>query len=286
VVLWLQALHEAGQDTQAVTAGEDAIQLVTHHGAKGLEWHIVVAMDLAAKLKPRLWGLSVLPVPGTLDLDRPLAGRRLRYWPAFSGNHSSDVPLLDAIADGPEGRSALAREVQEARRLLYVSLTRARDGLILTRDGGADSGPWMDTLQAAALRVKLRYLEDWIEARRQHATLYTRLLAGNGVVTPVEYPDSTHVYHLYVVRTPRRDALQAYLREQGVGTAIHYPIPIHLQPYYAENGFRPGQFPVTEGLCDEVLSLPMFPEMTAKQVEDVAARVADFYECASYERVC
>jgi len=148
LALWLQALHEAGQDTQATTAGEDAIQLVTHHGAKGLEWHIVVAMDLASRLKPRLWGLSVLPAPGALDLDHPLADRRLRYWPSFSGNHSSQVPLLDAIADGPEGRSALAREEQEAKRLLYVSLTRARDGLILTREGGTGSGPWMDTLQA------------------------------------------------------------------------------------------------------------------------------------------
>ncbi len=148
LALWLQALHEAGQDTQAVTAGEDAIGLVTHHGAKGLEWHIVVAMDLASKLKPRLWGLSVLPAPGALDLDRPLADRRLRYWPSFSGNHSSQVPLLDTIADGPEGRMALTREEQEAKRLLYVSLTRARDGLILTSEGGTGSGPWMDTLRA------------------------------------------------------------------------------------------------------------------------------------------
>jgi len=85
-----------------------------------------------------------------------------------------------------------------------------------------------------------------------------------------------HVYHLYVVRTPRRDGLQAYLREQGIGTAIHYPVPIHLQPFYAGNGFRRGQFPVTEGLCDEIISLPMFPEMTTEQVEHVAANVAEF----------
>jgi dTDP-4-amino-4,6-dideoxygalactose transaminase len=134
----------------------------------------------------------------------------------------------------------------------------------------------LDTLQAAILRVKLRYLEGWNEARRQNGALYTELLTGSGVTTPVEAPDSAHVYHLYVVRTPQRDALQAHLREQGIGTAIHYPIPIHLQPCYAENGFRRGQFPVTEHLCDEILSLPMFPEMTAEQVQYVSTQVIKF----------
>lgn len=134
----------------------------------------------------------------------------------------------------------------------------------------------MDTLQAAILRVKLRYLEGWIEARRRNAALYTKLLRGNGVTTPIETADTTHVYHLYVVRTERRDALQAHLHEHGVGAAIHYPIPIHLQPIYAGDGFRRGQFPVTEHVCDQVLSLPMFPEMTSEQVEYVAEQVAGF----------
>ncbi len=134
----------------------------------------------------------------------------------------------------------------------------------------------MDTLQAAILRVKLRYLEGWIEARRRHAALYDELLADSGVVTPVETPDATHVYHLYVIRTPQRDALQAHLREQGIGAAIHYPVPVHLQPYYSENGFHRGQFPVTEQVCDQILSLPMFPGMTVEQVQHVAAEVNRF----------
>jgi dTDP-4-amino-4,6-dideoxygalactose transaminase len=134
----------------------------------------------------------------------------------------------------------------------------------------------MDTLQAAILRVKLRYLEGWIEARRRNAALYDELLADSGVVTPVETPEATHVYHLYVIRTPRRDALQVHLREQGIGAAIHYPVPVHLQPYYAENGFHRGQFPVTEQVCDQILSLPMFPGMTVEQVQHVAAEVNRF----------
>jgi dTDP-4-amino-4,6-dideoxygalactose transaminase len=133
----------------------------------------------------------------------------------------------------------------------------------------------MDTLQAAVLRVKLRYLEGWTEARRRNAALYTELLADNDVVTPVEMPGATHVYHLYVIRTAQRDKLQASLHEQGIGAAIHYPVPIHLQPFYADDGFREGQFPVTEQVCNEILSLPMFPEMTAEQVQQVASAVIE-----------
>ena len=134
----------------------------------------------------------------------------------------------------------------------------------------------LDTLQAAILRVKLRYLEGWNQARRRNAALYSELLAGSGVATPVESPDCTHVYHVYAVRTAHRDALQAQLHEQGIGAAIHYPVPIHLQPFYADDGFRKGQFPATEKICDEILSLPMFPELTAEQVRFVAGNVIEF----------
>ncbi len=134
----------------------------------------------------------------------------------------------------------------------------------------------LDTLQAAILRVKLRYLEGWNLARRRNAALYSELLAGSGVATPVESPDCTHVYHVYAVRTALRDALQAQLHEQGIGAAIHYPVPIHLQPFYANDGFRKGQFPATEQVCDEILSLPMFPELTVEQVRYVTGKVIEF----------
>ena len=111
LVLWLYQLAAAEEDTQATGGAENAIQLVTHHGAKGLEWPIVIAMDLDAKLKPRLWGLSVLPSPNPISLDDPLANRTLRYWPAFTGLQSANIPLLDEIAQSPEGQTALAQEV-------------------------------------------------------------------------------------------------------------------------------------------------------------------------------
>jgi len=148
LVLWLYQLAEAEEDTQATGGAENAIQLVTHHGAKGLEWPIVVAMDLDAKLKPRLWGLSVLPSPAAISLDDPLANRTLRYWPACTGLLSANIPLLDEIAASAEGQAALEQEIQESKRLLYVSLTRPRDSLIITLDSKKTGGEWMDTLGA------------------------------------------------------------------------------------------------------------------------------------------
>jgi ATP-dependent exoDNAse (exonuclease V) beta subunit len=148
LVLWLYQLAEAEQDTQATGGTENAIQLVTHHGAKGLEWPIVIAMDLDAKLKPRLWGLNVLPSPTAIDLNDPLANRTLRYWPAFTGLQTADISLLHEIGESEAGKAAMAQEVQEAKRLLYVSLTRPRDGLIIALSGKQPGGEWMDTLDA------------------------------------------------------------------------------------------------------------------------------------------
>jgi ATP-dependent exoDNAse (exonuclease V) beta subunit len=148
LVLWLYQLAEAEEDTQATGGAENAIQLVTHWGAKGLEWPIVIAMDITADLKPRLWGLSVLPSPTAITLEDPLANRTLRYWPPFTGLHTANIPLLDQIAASAEGQQATAQEVQEIKRLLYVSLTRPRDTLILTMDGKKTKGEWMDTLEA------------------------------------------------------------------------------------------------------------------------------------------
>lgn len=136
----------------------------------------------------------------------------------------------------------------------------------------------LDTIQAAALRVKLRYLDSWNEARRRSAALYNEILVDSGLVTPVENIDSTHVYHVYVIRTPQRDKLQAYLRDQGIGTGIHYPAPVHLQPYYANNGFHRGQFPTAEKLCDEILSLPMFPTVSTEQIQYVTKWMIEFLD--------
>ena len=131
----------------------------------------------------------------------------------------------------------------------------------------------MDGIQGAILGVKLRYLERWIEARRAHAAEYTRRFAGTPIAVPIERSGSRSVYHLYVARLPNRDALRARLAEADIQTGVHYPIPIHLQPAYRDLGYRAGDFPVSERVASEVLSLPMFPEMTTAQIEHVVSAV-------------
>jgi dTDP-4-amino-4,6-dideoxygalactose transaminase len=130
----------------------------------------------------------------------------------------------------------------------------------------------MESFQGAILRVKLRHLEAWTEARRSHARRYDALLAGCPVVhTPEEMDWARHVYHLYAVRSASRDQLRAKLEADGVQTGIHYPVPVHLQPAYASLGYGPGDFPHAETAAREVLSLPMFPELTEEQIDTVAA---------------
>ena len=131
----------------------------------------------------------------------------------------------------------------------------------------------MDGVQGAILRVKLRYLPEWTEARRAHAKAYESLLRDSGVVLPQEMPYSRHVYHVYAVRTPDRNGLQQALQNEGVQTGIHYPIPVHLQEAHADLGYKAGDFPMSEKAANEVLSLPMFPELTFSQIEAVADAV-------------
>lgn len=131
----------------------------------------------------------------------------------------------------------------------------------------------LDSLQAAILRVKLKYLDEWNASRRQVSALYNKLLSNADVTWQMEPPGYQHVYYLYVIRSRNRDALQTYLKERGIETAIHYPLPVHLQPYYAKGEDRHGQFPIAEKICNEVISLPMYPELTEDQVETIVSEI-------------
>lgn len=134
----------------------------------------------------------------------------------------------------------------------------------------------MEGLQGAILCVKLRYLEQWTEARRAAARLYDEQLAGAPVVRPHAKHYVRHVYHTYTVRSPRRDELQAHLTAAGIGTAIHYPIPVHFQPAYADPRWPVGSLPHAEAAAREVISLPMYPEIPADHVRAVAEAVRSF----------
>lgn len=140
----------------------------------------------------------------------------------------------------------------------------------------------LEGLQGAVLRVKLKHLDRWTEQRRATAARYDAMFAGIGLSTPFVRDDVRHVYHIYAVRTPDRARWGEALNAQGIQSGIHYPIPVHLLPAYADLGYKQGQFPHAEKAAAEVLSLPMFPELTEQQQDAVVAAVIELQ--ASVER--
>ncbi len=134
----------------------------------------------------------------------------------------------------------------------------------------------LDEMQAAVLHVKLRHLERWSAARRAHAAHYTECLRGiSGIVTPAAPDHATHVFHQYTIRVKNRDATQRKLAGCGIATNVFYPVPLPLQPLYARLGYERGDFPAAERAAQEVLSLPMYPGLTAEQIDRVAGTLAD-----------
>lgn len=136
----------------------------------------------------------------------------------------------------------------------------------------------LDELQAAILRVKLKYLDPWNEARRKKANRYAALLKDLAIRCPLEKDPQRHVYHLYVIRARKRDALQIFLKEKGIETLIHYPVPVHLQKAYQYLGYLRGDLPSTEACSEDILSLPLYPEIAESDIEEVAAQIAQFYQ--------
>ncbi len=134
----------------------------------------------------------------------------------------------------------------------------------------------LDTLQAAILAVKLRHLNKWISQRQHHAERFTALLRGHeNLDTPIVAPDRTHVFHLYVVRVNNRENVQKKLKEKGIATGVHYPIPLHQQPAYSYLNHPIGSFPVAEKYASRILSLPLYPELTDAQVEYIAGALLE-----------
>ena len=136
----------------------------------------------------------------------------------------------------------------------------------------------LDEIQAAILRVKLRYLDKWNDQRRAKALRYKKELEGSGVVCSVEKEGSHHVYHLFVIRTRKRNSLGAFLKGKGIETLIHYPTPIHLQKAYKDLGYQRGDLPVTERYAQGILSLPFFPELSEREIDEVGDQVKNFFK--------
>jgi len=206
-------------------------------------------------------------------------GARYRGRRAGSFGHAAAFSFYPAKNLGAYGDGGLVTtddpEVADRIRLLrnYGSVTKYHHEV-------KGMNHRLDTLQAAVLHVKLARLDAWNAARRRHAAAYDAHLQDSGLELPAVRAGAEHVYHLYVVRSPERDALQAHLRDHGVATGIHYPVPVHLQPAYRDLGKGPGSFPVTEQLANEILSLPMYPELTEPQIAHVADAVRSFERSA------
>ena len=176
---------------------------------------------------------------------------------------------LGALGDGG---AILLADVEQARRVRQLRNGGQSDRY---RHEVVGLNSRLDEVQAAILRVGLRHLEAGTARRRELAALYHRELAGARVTLPLEQPYAAAVYHLFVVRHPRRDTLMARLKERGIDTLIHYPIPLHLQPAFASLGGRPGDCPVAEAAAGQILSLPLHPGMTDDDARYVAASVRE-----------
>jgi dTDP-4-amino-4,6-dideoxygalactose transaminase len=131
----------------------------------------------------------------------------------------------------------------------------------------------LDEIQAAVLRVKLRYLDAWNDARQEHARVYTEQLQGHVVAVPVVQPPATHVYYVYVIQVEERDQFRQVLEQEGIATGIHYPIPIHLQPACAHYGYTRGMLPITEAVTERIVSLPMYAELTTEQIYHIVSTI-------------
>ena len=134
----------------------------------------------------------------------------------------------------------------------------------------------LDPLQAAVLNAKLPHLQKWTELRRRHAIFYNENLPDE-IVVPVEAKGAKHVYYMYVIRTKKRDELMNFLKEKGISCGIHYPIPLHLQPAYKNLGFKVGDYPVSEKLAKEIVSIPIYPELTEEQLTYIVYNIKEFF---------
>ncbi|HEX8546722.1 MAG TPA: DegT/DnrJ/EryC1/StrS family aminotransferase [Cytophagaceae bacterium] len=136
----------------------------------------------------------------------------------------------------------------------------------------------LDECQAAFLSIKLRYLPQWTLQRQEIASWYNKELHSTGdLILPIIATDASHVYHLYVIRTSKRDALQEHLKKQGIGTLIHYPVPPHLQKAYSSLAYKKGDFPIAEKIADTCLSLPLWPGMSDSAIQVIVKSIKDFY---------
>jgi dTDP-4-amino-4,6-dideoxygalactose transaminase len=250
--------------------------------------------DLARRVTPRTRAIIAVHLYGLpCDMDPILAFARAHNLRVIEDNAQSIGAVYKGRRTGSMGDAAclsfyptknlgaygdagmVVTNSQEMAERLKSLRNHGQSAKYVSSEPGWNSR--LDEIQAAILRVKLRHLPLWQRARQEHAAAYTKLLLEiPGVAPPLTPEGYEHVFHQYTVRVERRDAVQQFLNERKIGSAVYYPVPLHLQPLYSSLGHKPGDFPHAEHAAREVLSLPMFPELRSEQITRVADAVSEF----------
>lgn len=260
---------------------EDILAKITPRTRAVLPVHLFGQMCPLEEIKDELASRNIALVEDcaqAIGAHRMIGGRVARSGSVGKMGCFSFFPTKNLGCYGDGGMVAIADDEELAARVRRLRVHGA--GTTYFHDEvGINSR--LDALQAAILRVRLRHLEGWNEERRIVAGRYMMLFGEKGlldfITPPAELPGGRHVYHQYVVRAKRRDELQKYLAERGITTRVYYPLPLHLQHCFAYLGYKKGDFPTAEALADDVLALPMFPELLPEEQERVVGEIAGFY---------
>jgi dTDP-4-amino-4,6-dideoxygalactose transaminase len=253
--------------------------------------------ELERRVTPRTRAIVVVHLYGlAADMDPILAFAKARGLPVIEDNAQAIGASYKGRRTGSLGDAACF-SFYPTKNLgaygdagLVTTNSAERAGRIRTLRNHGQTGKYLssepgwnsrlDEIQAAILRVKLRHLSDWQRARQANAAEYTRLLNQiPGVMPPIAPEGYEHVFHQYTIRVERRDALQQFLSERKIGSTVYYPHPLHLQPLYASLGHKAGDFPHSERAAQEVLSLPMYPELRKEQIARVVEAIGEFISC-------
>ena len=260
---------------------EDILAKITPRTKAVLPVHLFGQMCPLEEIKDELASRNIALVEDcaqAIGAHRMIGGRVARSGSVGKMGCFSFFPTKNLGCYGDGGMVAIADDEELAARIRRLRVHGA--GTTYFHDEvGINSR--LDALQAAILRVRLRHLEGWNEERRIVAGRYMMLFGEKGlldfITPPAELPGGRHVYHQYVVRAKHRDELMKYLAERGVTTRVYYPLPLHLQRCFANLGYKKGDFPVAEALADDVLALPMFPELLPEEQERIVSEIAGFY---------
>ena len=260
---------------------EDILSKITPRTKAVLPVHLFGQMCPLEEIRDELASRGIALVEDcaqAIGAHRMIDGRVARSGSVGKMGCFSFFPTKNLGCYGDGGMVAIADDEELAARIRRLRVHGAGT-TYFHEEVGLNSR--LDALQAAILRVRLRHLEGWNEERRIVAGRYMMLFGEKGlldfITPPAELPGGRHVYHQYVVRAKHRDELMKYLAERGITTRVYYPLPLHLQRCFANLGYKKGDFPVAEALADDVLALPMFPELLPEEQERIVSEIAGFY---------